>query len=54
LNSITEFNINDLVDDEGFTLIHMAVSKNRQKMFDAMMKHARTRISQEAITSWIN
>lgn len=23
-------------------------------MFDAMMKHARTRISQEAITSWIN
>ena len=54
LSAIFEFNVNDLVDDEGYSLVHMAVSKNRQKMFDAIMKHARSRLTQEAITSWIN
>lgn len=45
LNNIREFNVNDLVDGEGYSLIHMAVYKNRQKMFDAIMKHAKSRLS---------
>jgi hypothetical protein len=32
--------LKDLVDHEGFTLLHMAVFKNKQKCFEVLMKRA--------------
>lgn len=46
--------LKDLVDHEGFTLLHMSVFKNKQKCFDILMKRAAKEMEIQEITEWVN
>lgn len=46
--------IKDLVDNEGFTLLHMAVFKNKSNCFNELMKRAAQEMEKQEITRWIN
>jgi len=46
--------IKELVDHEGFTLLHMAVFKNKTKCFEVLMGRADNEMEQQEITDWIN
>lgn len=46
--------LKDLVDHEGFTLLHMAVFKNKSKCFEVLMKRAASEMEKQEITDWVN
>jgi ankyrin repeat protein len=46
--------INDLIDADGFSLLHMAVFKNKQKCFDVLLKHANKQLENQEVTAWTN
>jgi hypothetical protein len=43
-----------LADEDGTTLLLLAIEKNSEEIFDALIQHAKSRITNEAINSWIN
>ena len=46
--------LNQLVDNDGFSLLHMAVFKNKQKSFDQLLVKAKEDISPQELTEWVN
>ena len=46
--------INDLIDNDGFTLLHMAVFKNKTSAAETLVKKAKKDIYQHQIAAWVN
>jgi ankyrin repeat protein len=49
-----DIKINELLDQDGFSLLHMAVFKNKGKSFDAIMKFALDELDSREVAEWIN
>ena len=55
LESLTEENrLCDIVDQDGFTLLHMAVFKNKTKIVEAIIKKAKQDMYQYEVAEWVN
>lgn len=46
--------LDELIDGDGFTLLHMAVFKNKTQAADALIKKAKEDIYQHQIATWVN
>ena len=46
--------MNELIDQDGFSLLHMSVFKNKGKSFDAIIKKARDELSKHELAEWVN
>ena len=49
-----DIKIDQLVDSEGFSLLHLTVFKNKQKSFDQLLAKAKEDISPQELTEWVN
>lgn len=46
--------MNELIDQDGFTLLHMSVFKNKGKSFDGIIRRAKDELSKHEIKEWLN
>ena len=46
--------MNELIDQDGFSLLHMAVFKNKVKSFDMLIKKAKDELSRRELSEWVN
>ena len=46
--------IDEIVDQDGFSLLHMSVFKNKAKVFDAIMDKARKDLTPHELNEWVN
>ena len=49
-----EMGLQDLIDKDGFTLLHHATSRNKTRTFEAIMEIAKKRMKQHEIGVWVN
>ena len=46
--------LDELVDKDGFTLLHMACFRNKTKTIEALLKKGQEDLTEEALEAWIN
>jgi ankyrin repeat protein len=46
--------MNELIDQDGFSLLHMAVFKNKGKTFDTIIRKAKDELSRQELSEWVN
>ena len=49
-----DIKMNELIDQDGFSLLHMSVFKNKGKSFDGIIKRARDELTKHEIKEWVN
>ena len=49
-----DIKMNELIDQDGFSLLHMAVFKNKVKSFDMLIKKAKDELSRRELSEWVN
>ena len=46
--------MNELIDQDGFSLLHMAVFKNKGKTFVTIIRKAKDELSRQELSEWVN
>jgi ankyrin repeat protein len=54
LNIHDDIKIDEMIDQDGFSLLHMAVFKNKGKSFDVIMKKARDVLYPNDLRAYVN
>ena len=49
-----DIKITDLVDAQGFTLLHMAIFKNKTNIMEALLEEAKGQLMQYEVANWVN
>jgi hypothetical protein len=50
----SDIKISELIDQDGFSLLHMSVFKNKDKSFDTIIKKAKDVLPKHEFSEWVN